>query len=115
MKSDNQKKLSVKRKRSENNYRKIQEGIKKANADKERGSTYGSGIGMTYNVPPAVEKLEEEKKKAMGVDCTLLGCYNKNHKRRSSKRCTYYGCTSDNVQSYVDAKMKRMYPSHYDE
>ena len=110
-----QKKPSVKKRRQRDNYQKIQEGIKKAREDEKRGATYRTGMGIENNIPPAVEKLDEEEKKRLGVECKLKGCYEKGHRRRSSKKCTYHHCVKDKVQASVEARLREVYPTHYGE
>ena len=77
------KKPLVKRKRNRDNYLKIQAGIKKAKQDEKRGTTYRSGIEMDNVIPPAVEEIEAKRKKELNVECTILGCHESKHKRRS--------------------------------
>ena len=108
-------KPSVKKRRQRDNYQKIRDGIKKARDDEKKGATYRTGMGIENNIPPVVEKLDEEEKKRLGVECTLPGCYAQDHRRRSSKKCTYHHCTKDNVQASVEARLREIFPTQYGE
>ena len=70
---------------------------------------------MENNIPPAVEQLDHEEKKRLGVDCKLQGCYELDHKRRSSKKCTYHNCTKDDLQKAIDEKLKELFPTDFGE
>ena len=105
-----------KRKRNQEKFDKIQEDLKKLKKDKKRGATYGSGIGIKNSVPPEVERIDYEKKKTSQCECSLLGCYNKGHKRRSSKKCFYFTCSSkEELNDKINSNLRRLYPSHYGE
>ena len=112
-KKEYQSKPEVKRKRNRDKFEKIQEGIKKMKADKKRGATYETGMGMKYSTPPEVEAMDERKKKENNVQCTIMGCYKAGHSRRSSKACTYFNCPKKDLQGSIDATLKKCYPSYY--
>ena len=105
----------VKKKRNRDTFEKIQEGMKKMKADKKRGATYETGMGMKYSIPPEVEAIDTRTKEQNNVQCTLMGCYTAGHSRRSSKACTYYKCTGKDLQASIDAKLRQCYPSYYGE
>ena len=113
IKKQYKKQSSVKRKRNRDKYLKIQAGIKKAKQDEKRGTTYRSGIEMENAIPPVVEQIEAKRKKDFNVECTILGCHESKHKRRSSQKCTYHDCSKDMLKASIVARLRELYPSHF--
>ena len=83
--------------------------------DMERGVTYESGIAMKNSIPPEVEKIDRKRKRESNVECSLMGCYEPGHKRRSSRKCTYHGISQKCLEASVDSRLKAIFPSHYGE
>ena len=76
---------------------------------------YGKGIGLQTTIPPEVEKQDADRKEQLEVQCKLPGCYNTNHIRRSSRFCTYYKVSKEQLQSAIDFRLREMFPASYGE
>ena len=113
-KRENQKKLSVKIKRSQKQIELTKRLIETEMRDKKRGLSYGSGMAITVLVPEGVCEKENEVKKLLDCNCELFGCYAGGHKTKKSKKCKYHTCNSNSeVEEAMDTFLRYKYPKFY--
>ena len=110
-----QKKMHVKKRRNKVKCENLNQEMKRLKKDIEKGSTYGSGIGYDLTIPPDVTELDKERKEALGIQCKLPGCYEKNHVRRSNKMCTYYKVPHADLLNAISFRLREQFPSSYGE
>ena len=71
---------------------------------------------LPLKIHPEVLKMEASKKKLKSQMCSLPGCFEKNHKTSSSKKCVYNDCDSDDkITEKVLAYLRKQYPDYYGE
>ena len=86
----------------------------KQQRDKERGSTYGTGVSVSILIPEEVRRKENEIKQLLDCRCDLYECYTGGHKTKASKRCKYHTCTTmKEVYKQMDEFMRFKYPNDY--
>ena len=113
-KREYQKNLSVKRRRVQKRNELTNDLIQKQIADKKRGSTYGCGVALVDLVPEGVRKEEMAIKTMLECKCELFGCYGSAHKTKTSKRCKYHTCSSqDEVDTAMYSFLRHKYPKYY--
>ena len=63
--------------------------MEKQKIDDEKGMTYGTGVAIEFSntLRIHIQKAENDKKKLLGIDCKLYGCFVKGHETNGSKKC----------------------------
>ena len=88
--------------------------LEKQQRDKERGSTYGTGVSVSILIPEEVQRKENKIKQLLDCRCDLYECYTGGHKTKASKRCKYHTCaTMKEVYKEMDEFMRFKYPKDY--
>ena len=88
--------------------------ISKQRKDMMRVMTYGTGVGLLFEVPAEVKKKEEEIKELLGCKCDKFGCYAAGHTTTRSKKCKYhtFGCLEE-IEEAMEKFLHKKYPLYY--